>query len=629
MSYSGSYRFQRYDVNTTIKNLRFFGFNGGMVTQIHPEKLGDGQHVLIENGDVVAGGTVINRAAYSQVNNPSSSISGATQGRWKYQNTAGGQDIVAINGHLYTVSGNTYTLLTITGLASFQTTRPINAVQYRDKMYFATGSAIVMYDGTTASAITAYAPNGLEALYIGTNGYAVNPDTYLVDTTGASDTILGLTASARYGLMNTAITFTAYVSKISVDTLEYQFETKSVSDATYPATVDQAFSTTKTFVKSFNAKDDYMVRCSIRKQGTTTVLSQYILPKYVVNSTPDTNPEKTINFTNMSTCNMIFVHYDRLCVYGDTSNPDYLYISHLNNFTYFPRTNIMPIIDPLRGALQSAIQFKNFLVLFTDGSIQQLTGTSPKDFALQPIHTSLGTVKPYSVRVMQNYVVFVGNDNGVYVLKTFNFAGANDKMNVQRIDNDIKDKLVSDISTSTRILSAIYNNQYYLYVQTASNNYVYRYYYDMNIWVRDSLGIQFITMDTIGNAITTTSPTGGTIYQMKRGVYFDGTNSVFNIHLISKDYDMNMPHHRKKMKQFQFLCELTALSTASVKVYGDNVLLTTQSITHDPNQTSDADKLKVTTSGRFRYTKVDITLPVVEETVILGYAYIFKLNTPK
>lgn len=628
MSYSGSYRFQRYDVNTTIKNLRFFGFAGGMVTQVHPEKLGDGQHVLIENADVVAGGTIINRGGYLKTNYPSSPISGNVQGRWKYQNNAGGQDLIAINGQLYSVSGNTYSLLTISGLASFQSTRPIDAVQYRDKMYFATGSGIVMYDGTSASAITAYQPNGLEALYIGKNGYAANPDTYLQDTTGASDTILGVTASSRYGLINTSVTFTAYVSKISTDTLEYQFEIKSLSDANYPDTPIQAFSTTKTFNYTPTVKDDYSIRVSIRVQGTTTVLSQYILPKYVVNSTADTHPEKTINFSNISTCNRIFVHYDRLCVYGDTTNPDYLYISHLNNFTYFPRTNVIVAIDPLRGALQQCVQFKNFLVLFTDGSIQQLTGQSQADFSLVPIHTTIGTQKPWSVQVMQNYIAFVGTDNGVYILKTFNYAGAQDRMNVERIDADIKDKIVGDLSTATTVLSTIYNNQYYLYVQTPTKNYTYRYYYDFKIWVRDVSSLQFKTMSTLNGAVCTTSPTGGNMYQRKRGQYTDDGNAIV-FHITSKDYDMNMPHHRKKMKQFQFLCELTSATSVTVLVYGDNTQLTSQTISHDTTQNSDADKLKVTTSGRFRYTKVDISFTVVEDVTILGYAFVFKLNTPK
>lgn len=628
MTYSGSYRFQRYDVNKTIKNIRFFGFAGGMASQYHPEKLADGQHILVENADIIAGGTLINRGAYAQTNNPSTAISGMTQGRYRFYTTSGYTDIVAINGQFYTVSGNTYTQQTITGLSSgFQTTRPVEGIQYRNKMYFATGSGIVTYDGTSFSTITAYAPNGLEALYIGTNGYATNPSAYLSDTTGAADAILGVVPSTRYGVANQNVTFTAYIESVSGDTLQYQWETKKVSDGDY--TVAQAWGSSKTFTTAFIDKDNYQIRVSLRKSGTTTTLSQYVLPKYTVNATPDENPEPDLNFSNLSTCNRIFVHYDRLFIYGDTTNPDNLYISHLDNFTYFPRTNVITITDPLRGALQAVIRFKNFLVCFTDGSIQQITGQDPSNYAVNPIHTALGTKNPYSIQVMQNYVAFVGNDNGVYILKTFNYASTDYKMNVQRLDNDIKDLIVGHISSSTKTDSCIYNNQYYLYVQTPTNNYIYRYYYDLNCWVRDSLSFQVATMDTVDNAITLTTTNGGTICKLQRGVYNDLVNTPFYMHLISKDYDMNMPHHRKKMKQFQLLCNLTELSAMDITVYGDNLPLVTQPVTHDPQQDSDADKLKVTTSGRFRYTKVEIMLQVTEDVQMLGYAFIFKLNTPK
>lgn len=701
MSYSGSFRFQRYEVNKTIKNIRFFGYGGGMVSQIHPEKLGDGQSVLLENIDVVAGGTVTNRGAYSQVSNcteihygtmdeiKSEGMSmtdlsaytfdsllahdlirlntevypyyktmdrikndsftmndlksysmtainqtgvkekenGNVQGVFRYNKLIGHIDIIAMKGVLYTIeNSNTYKRILITGLPSFQTTRPIDAVQYRDKLYIATGSGIVIYDGTTASLLQPYAPNGLEALYIGTNAYAQNPDNFMTDTTGAADVILGVTVDQRYGIINQNVTFTAYIQKIETDVVEYLFETKTTTDTSY--STGQSWGTSKTFTTSFRSNDDYMVRVSLRQQGTTLILSQYVLPKYTVNSTYTAKIEPSINFDNISTCNRIFVHYDYLMVYGDTTNPDYLYMSHSDNFTYFPRTNIIPIIDPLRGMLESAVQFKNFLVLFTTNSIQMLTGTSVKDFALVPIHTSLGTTKPYSVQVMKNYVAFIGQDNGVYILKSFSYASS-DKMNVERIDDAIKDLITGHINISTRILSCIYNNQYYLYIQTPTDNFIYRYYYDMGVWVRDKISMQFKTLDILDNTVTASSALTGIIYNLKRGSFFDGVNDTFEIHIISKDYDMNMPHHRKKMKQFQLLAELSNYTVINVDMYGDNDLLTSQSITHDPDQNSDADKLKVTTSGRFRYAKVDITIPITEDIQLLGYAFIFKLNTPK
>lgn len=620
---------QPYFVNSGIKNMDIEGsFGGGMVTQAHAEKLRDDESVLIENADIVYGGVLQARGGYSTTNDPTSPLSGNTQGRFTYQNLAGGQKIVAVNGKLYTVSGNTYTLLNITNLAGgFQTVRSIDAVQYRDKMYFATGSGIVVYDGVTASLMTAYAPNGLEALYIGTNGLAQNPDTYLQDTTGAANLILGLTPSTRYGITMQAITFTAYVQKVTTDTLEYKFEYKRLDAIDW--TIAQDYGLTKNVAITFDTKADYQIRCTIRKQGTTVDLSQYILPKYKVNSVPDENPEPSIDFDDMKLCNRIFVHYDRLCVYGDTGNPDNLYISHLDTFNYFPRTNITPVIDPLRGSLQNVIQYKDFLVCFTDGSIKGITGREPREFEIFPIHTTLGTKYPYSVQVIKNTIGFVGNDNGVYILKSFNYA-SNDKLNVERLDNDILDMIASDIKNSTRILSAIYNNQYYLYTETTSgDNYLYRFYFELGKWVRDKTSLDFRTLENVNNVLTTTSLTGGKIYELKNDVFKDGTSTVYNVRVVSKNFTFGMPHHRKKIKMYQVLAKITAATTISVSVYLDETLLSTTPLTNDPLQNSDAQKLKISLSGRFRYITTDISIPVNELVQLVGYGFVFKLNTPK
>ncbi len=620
---------QPYFVNTSNKILEVFSsFGGGMVSQAHPEKLNDNESVLLENADIVDRDIIQSRGAYSRINTPSTAISGNTQGHFLYVGANGAvTEIVAINGSLYTVSGNTYTALSITNLASFQTTRPIEAVQLRNEMYIATGSGLVVYDGSTASLVQAYAPNPLEALYIGTNGYALNPDSYLSDMTGAANSILGVVPSLRYGVVNKWVTFTAYVETVSGDVVEYMFETKRYDEVNY--TIMQNWDTKKDFTTIFSTKADYMIRVSLRKQGTTTVLSQYVLPRYKVNSTPDEKPEPGINFDNIKLCNRLFIHYDRLFLYGDTSNPDYLYSSHLNKFDYFPRTNIMIVSDPLRGGLNSVVRYKSFIVCFTDGSIQAITGKSPQEFEKFPIHTTMGTKKPYSVQVMKNYIAFVGNDNGIYVLRSFNYA-SDDKMSVERIDLQIKDALVGLISSSSMILSCIYNNQYYLYIENGTTNYIYRYYYEFNRWVRDNIGaIQFMTMMAANSSIKLTLVSGGSICQLKKDVFTDDVNTSYSVRIISKDFDFRKPHHRKKLKQYQILAGITSKTTINVKLYTDNTLAVTTSLTSDPNQNSDAQKLKIMANGRFRYVKSDITIPVNEVFNLIGFGFVFKENTPK
>lgn len=619
---------QNYNVNTSEKKVEVFGsFGGGMVTQPHPEKLKSDESLLVENADILAGGAVQNRGAYAQTN--TSLMIGNTQGRFKYQGLGESLELVAVSGQLYAVVGDTYTLLSINGLPSFQTTRPVEAVQLREKMYIATGSGIVVYEGgESISLMTPYAPNGLEALYIGTNGLAADPLNYLSDTTGAGNVILGVTSSSRYGLVNVNVTFTAYVQKVVTDTLEYQFETKRVDQPVEDYDINKAFSTDKTFTVSFPTKADYMVRVTIRKQGTTVNLSQYVLPRYKVNTTPDEKPEPEINFEDMKLCNRILIHYDRLLLYGDTGNPDFLYISHLDKFDYFPRTNIIKVTDPLRGSLNNVTRFKELLVCFTNGSIQMITGTNPSTYELQPVHTTLGTKFNNSVQVMQNYIVFVGNDNGIYVLKTFNFASTN-KMNVERIDDKIKDSIVGLISGASRIVSAIYDNQYYVYIENGEDRLIYRFYHDLGVWVRDSLAFPINTMENVDNTLVLTSPTGGIIYRLKRDVFRDGLNKIFRMRIKSKHFNMDVAHHRKKMKQYQLLAKLTSKTTINLGVYVDDKQVINTPLSFDPLQEADTQKLTVTASGRFRYTKTDLNIPVHENLQLTGFGFIFKENTPK
>jgi hypothetical protein len=603
-------------------------FAGGMVSQSHPEKLRDDQSQIMENADIIQGGVTQSRGAYSKTNDPSTPISGLTQGKWRYANLAGGTDIVAINGNLYSVVNNSYTKIPITGLTNgFQTSREINAVQLRDKMYFATGSGIVVYDGSTASLTIAYAPNGLEALYIGTNGYSATPDTYLSDMTGAADVILGVIPDQRYGVINQNVNFTCYIEQISGDSLEYLWEIKQILDADY--IVSQTWSTSKQWVGNFATKADYMVRVSMRKAGTTAVLSQYVLPKYKVQTTADEKPEPSISFANMSTCNKILIHYDRMMLYGDTTNPDFLYISHLNKFDYFPRTNIIKVTDPLRGALNAVVRYKDFLVCFTDGSIQGINGTQPTNYELFPIHTTIGAKFPYSVQIMKNYIAFVGTDNAIYYLKSFNYA-SDDKLNIDRLDVNIMDVVGGLLQTATRVLSCIYNNQYYLYIENSGTNYIYRYYYELGVWVRDNIGaLQFKTLNTYQNILMTTSLNGGKIYQLKSNVFKDDVSTPYNMRILSKDYDFSLPLHRKKLKQFQLMAKITNATTINVSLYADNTLITTTPLTYDSTQNTDAQKLKVMAAGRFRYVKYDISIPVNEQVQLIGYGFVFKYNTPK
>src|SRR5205085_25452 len=142
------------------------------------------------------------------------------------------------------------------------------------------------------------------------------------------------------------------------------------------------------------------------------------------------------------------------------------------------------------------------------------------------------------------------------VLKSFTYA-ADDKLNVDRLDVNIMDVVSGLLKTATRVLSAIYNNQYYLYIENSGGNYIYRYYFELGVWVRDSTSLSFRTMDN------------------------------------------------------------------------DNNLLSTTMLNYDATQNTDAQKLKLMASGRFRYVKTDIQVFVNEAIQITGFTFVYKLNNPK
>jgi hypothetical protein len=497
-------------------------------------------------------------------------------------------------------------------------------------MYFATGSGLVQYDGTTASLVSAYTPTGLEALYVGLNGLAIDPESYIQDnTSGSANKILGFKCAARYGLVNEYTDITAYVEKISTDTLEYRWSSKYTTESKYY--VWQDWSTNKVYHHKYAKKTDYSVKCEIRKQGTTTVLDEYILPKFRILSAPDPNPAPTINFADISTCNRIMLHYNRLVMYGDTNNPDHLYVSHLNNFAYFPRNNILRVFDSTRGKLRACVPYKNFMLCFTDNSIQMLSGDSPPNFALSPVHTTIGTNKPYSVSVMKNYVAFVARDNSVYIVKSVQFS-TTDKLNVDRIDLSIQDDIKAKIAASGSVITCVYNDQLYIYIQNSTDCYFYRYYYEMNVWVRDYVNYQYSNVKVINNVLWMTSLTNGRIFQLTNDYYYDDNASLpnrFTLVLTSKDYDYGMPYHKKKLKQFQLLCQMNSLTTINVSLYMDDAPVS-QPISGDPAQNGrDSQKMNVTISGRFRYIKADLRIQIMENVKLLGFGFVFKYGQPR
>lgn len=631
---------QPYLVNTSVKQMEVFNdFSGGIITMEHPSKIADNAFQLMENVDLVAGGAVIQRGAYKKIADGGGSITGVSQGLFNYENLTGGLTLEAVGGYLYKVINGVYSLLNIVNLTSFQTTRPIEAVQVGNMMYIATGSGLVQFDGTTASLVTPYTPNADEALHTGLNALATDPESYIVDNnSAASNDIVGLKCQYRYGLTNHYTAITAYVDKIATDTLEYRFSTKLTTDTKY--VMNQDWSTNKVFNHKYTKKADYSIMCEMRKQGTTAILDTYVLSKFRILSVSDPHPAPTINGADLNKCNRILFQYNRIWMYGDTGNPNNLYISQLNNFAYYPRTFTISIHDTYRGSLQSIVKYRGYAVAFTNHGVHMIEGQSPSDYVVTPIHTVIGTLYPYSVQVIGNTIAFVGNDNRIYnLVPTYRTISAAVMM-VQSLDDKIREGRTSSISgtmyfisQANKILSCVYNNQYYLYLGgIAGNNYIYRYHFDTGVWTRDNVAQAMSQITVIYNTLLTSSDINGRVYQLSKGVYLDDVNTTFTVTIITKDYDYGMPYHKKKLKQAQLIAKTKSDVTITLNLYGDDVQLnpTNNTAVGDPTKNSnDSQKFLLPASGRFRYIRGVLTFPVTDDVTLLGLGFVFKQSSPK
>lgn len=508
-------------------------FAGGLNTVTSNDNLRNNEFPDLTNVDLAERGSVKRRSGMSrQLTAP---VAGVAQGYFRFFKTDGTFDeILAIGGKLY----KNGVQLPITNLASFQTTRQIEAVQFRDKLYIATGTKLVEYDGTTAKVIVPYTPQPLEALYIGTNALADNPDSFITDGTSSLLRIDGITSNKRIGIANITTTFTAYVSK-PAGTVEYKWEYKKLSSDTWSLLKDfTADQKTMTFTQQAG---EYEIRCSARMSGTTQV-EEYYLPEYRV--TP-TDQNKTNNTTQVHQCNRILLHWNRLIMYGDPTQPDMIYITDLNRPDYVPTLSTLKFENERREGLTALVEFRDMLVAFTPNSIQALYGKSPEDYSRVMLSSAVGCIAPYSAKVMENYVTFLSQE-GIHILKALGYTES--RMNVQKIDDQIGNIVPRDKDAC----AIVADGQYQVTFPTRKKRF--RYYYQMGgVWTKDeSDKLDFIRMYEWGGDILGQSKVDANILKMDSSVMTDDGH-VYTDSYKFKDYDFSEPYNPKKLKELQLL----------------------------------------------------------------------------
>jgi hypothetical protein len=556
------------------------------------------------------------------------------------------EEILAVNGKLYKGGAE----LPITGLASFQTTRQIEAVQYNDKLYIATGTKFVVYDGTTAAVITPYRPEALEVIYIGTNSLADDPTNFISDSTSAYLQITGITIQKRYGVANKNNDFNVYIAKPATGTAEFKWEYRVIGVEAWTLMFD--FNPSWKAISPLLGVGDYEIRCTGRMQGETDPVkyTEYLIPKYTVKELDENKVEDT---SGVHQCNRILLHWDRVILYGDPKQKDMIYISDLSRPDYIPTLNTLKFENQEKEELTAIVKFRDMLVAFTPHTIQGLYGKSPYDYQRVYLSTSVGCIAPYSAQVFENYIGFLSLE-GVYILKSVGYSES--RVNVQKIDTLVSNVIPRD----TDACACVADGQYQLTFPSKQKRF--RFYYQRGVWTKDeSPKLNFNRLYEFSGEVYGQAQDTSYILKMDNSVYSDD-GYVFTDRYVFKDYDFNAPYNNKKLKELQILLGQTSATKLSLWVYADGaaivnpdtsyasvnelgeVVWTTQATPNISIETGtvlgswimgssafgsvESGIYYVSLSGKCRKVRLEIEHSEAKPNTVLGLGFIYKLRKP-
>jgi len=546
---------------------------------------------------------------------------GKGQGYFRYYRSDGSFDyIVAVGGKLLRNGGD----LPIQGLEDgFQTDRMIEAVQFGDRLFIATGTKLVEYDGTEAKVVEPYKPLPLEALYVGTNGLSENPDQYLQDGEEAYLRIEGIAPSLRIGIVNQPVVFTTYISAPQGATVEYRYEYKKASLDTFLLGRDWA--TNKEWTWTPPDTGDWQIKVLARIQGSPDPPQESQLPVYKVSSFDE---NQTYDVSDIQSCNRIMLHYNRLILYGSTKNKNQVYISHLNNPRYFPTLNTLVFESNDQAPLVKLVQYRDFLVGFLSNQVQALYGTGPvgdNPYRRAVLHTGVGCIAPETPKVLGNDIVFLSED-GVYKLKPY---GLNEKMNVEKIDTAIANQIPRDEDAC----AVVYRDQYWICFPQRSMQF--RFYRTLEVWTKDiSEYLDICRYQAWATELVAQDRLTGRLYVFDDSVFND-MGHVYEAKVVTKKYDFDVPHNPKKLKELHLIVSQNTIdNNISLDVYGDDSLI----VSHSPlskakksveiNESSNTVKVPLTPKGKVRVTQAAVRHRRNEPFTLLGIGFVFKLKRP-
>lgn len=550
---------------------------------------------------------------------------GYGQNYFRYYTTDGRfQALVAVNGRLLKDGGD----IPIQGMDEpFQTERPIEAVQYGEHMFIATGTKLVEYDGVIAKVVEPFKPSPLDALYIGKNGLAEDPDNYMEDGVASILRADGIVPSMRYGIVNKEVTFTGYVSKPEdeLQVVEYKWEYKLTRLETL--VLGQDWSTENTWTHKFPDSGDWYIQLSVRVKGSADVPSVTTIPKYRVS---DYDQNRPIDTSNIHTCNRILLHHNRIILYGDTKDRNRAYISHLRNPRYFPQNNTIEFESNEQEGITKIIRYRGFLVAFLPSEIQALYGTAPdgdESYQRVTLHTGLGCIAPETPKVLGNDIAFLSN-NGIYRLKQFGMSES--KMNVEKIDHQIANLVVKD----PEACAIVFQDQYQIIFPRQKLRF--RFYRHLGVWTKDQSPMLDISrMYEWNGEMVTQDRLKGTVAVFDPSIRSD-LDYEYDSYVQSKNYDFEEPHAPKKLKQVQLILSQDAINGNSyLEVFGDESkiveykpLLKEQGNSIEINEETNIVKVPLQPRNKIRTASLKIGHNRDEPFTILGFGFQFKLKKP-
>ena len=511
------------NVNSSAKLFEVYNnFVGGLNTQTSNDNLKDSETIDFENFNLLSGGSMQKRVGYNKMTNGTSNleITGASgfgaQGMFKFKHLDGRISIIlAHEGKVYAMGNSSMftngivDVSTASGGWTFQNQYPIDAVQYQDTMYLATGTRFgkMTYTGGAfvLSDVADTTINPYQATYVGYNLYntATNFLSQWTNTTATgafkvSLVSLGIgytpqptlgtpmtvpvtgSSSYRNPAAGDRVTFLAFynVDSSSTSGLQFQWDVKRGSDQNF--TTIKPYSTDNFLDYQFESADSYDIRVTLKASvgtmsGKTTTAA---LTSFTTLLSPDQNTLATATLrSEINKCRRCIVHFNRLFLYyGDLNSspatPNRIFVTEFNDFGYFPLFSYIDVVSDASQPITNITRIRNELVVFTPTSIYAITGDTQENTSIYQINDQVGTWYGWSPTVVGNNILFAGNDN-IYSLEPNQYLLNN--YNVVPIGTKVLNKY-RDIggtgSSYSRFYGCYYNNQYYLGVRPEPNGLV-------------------------------------------------------------------------------------------------------------------------------------------------------------